>query len=69
MEVDSVNESPSPQAPVPVQNQEGSDGTSSANPNETIALGAMTEEEYLEALKKNERAEIWDFELVSSRCY
>ena len=58
MEVDSVNESPSPQAPMPTQNQEGCDGTTSTTPNETIALGEMSEEEYLAALKNNERADI-----------
>lgn len=55
MEVDSVNESPSP--------QERTDGTTSASPNETnqtIALGGMTEEEYLAALKQNERVDIWE---------
>ena len=60
MEVDSVNESPSSQARVPTQNQEGSDGTTSASANESIALDGMTEEEYLAALKKNERADIWE---------
>lgn len=42
----------SPAAPMPTP-QEGSDRTSDANTEETIALDGLTEEEYWAALKKN----------------
>ncbi|CAH9123123.1 unnamed protein product, partial [Cuscuta epithymum] len=58
-QTDSVNETPSSNAQLPAQDSVRSEKSLSGNASEDIDLGGLTEEEYLEALKKNERAEIW----------
>ncbi|CAH9127757.1 unnamed protein product, partial [Cuscuta epithymum] len=58
-EADSFDEPLPSKETVPTQGAEGSDGVTSSDPKEIIDLGGMTEAEFLEALKKNERAEIW----------